>query len=129
MQGLGRVPHMFPEMRWGGRCPALPERRIRFGGCLLEAQTDNGDMGTATHDTYTAKLTDGPLEGKTVTTEFLDSGDPRPRIEIPSDSLGKRYLYARAAGLEFDSTDHPERPTAVDYRYLEAVFETSGSSS
>ena len=86
-------------------------------------------MGTATQGTYTAKLTDGPLEGKTMTTEFLESGDPRPRIEIPADSRGKRYLYARAAGLEFGSAEHPELPTAVDYRYLEAVFDAPGSTS
>lgn len=86
-------------------------------------------MGTATQGTYTAKLTDGPLEGKTVTTEFLDSGDPRPRIEIAADSHGKRYLYARAAGLEFDSGEHPDQPTAVDYRYLEAVFGSSDTTS
>ncbi|MGO7983537.1 hypothetical protein ACC691_37455 [Rhizobium johnstonii] len=44
---------------------------------------------------YTAKLTDGPLEGRTVTTAFLDSGDPQPRIEIPAPAGGKRYLYSR----------------------------------
>lgn len=80
-------------------------------------------MGTGTRGTYTAKLTDGPLEGKTITTEFLESGDPQPRIEIPADAGGKRYLYARGAGLEFESSDLPERPTAVDYRYLEALFD------
>ena len=76
-------------------------------------------MGTATMGTYTAKLTDGPLEGKTITVAFLESGDPKPRIEIPADS-GKRYLYARGAGLEYEQSD---RPTAVDYRYLEALFD------
>ncbi|MCU1635556.1 MAG: hypothetical protein JWQ68_795 [Cryobacterium sp.] len=76
-------------------------------------------MATASRATYTAKLTDGPLEGKTVTMEYLESGDPKPRIEIPADSGAKRYLYARGAGLEFEGSD---QPTAVDYRYLEAVF-------
>jgi hypothetical protein len=80
-------------------------------------------MGTAATGTYTAKLTDGPLEGKTITTEFLETGDIRPRLEIPAESGGKRYLYTRGAGLEFDSTEFPERPTAVDYRYLEALFD------
>ncbi|MBG6058626.1 hypothetical protein RCH16_002275 [Cryobacterium sp. MP_M5] len=80
-------------------------------------------MGTPTTGTYTAKLTDGPLEGKTITTEFLESGDPRPRLEIPADTGTKRYLYTRGAGLEFESSEFPERPTAVDYRYLEAVFD------
>ncbi|MDJ0324424.1 hypothetical protein QMG61_11700 [Cryobacterium sp. PH31-AA6] len=79
-------------------------------------------MGTPTTGTYTAKLTDGPLEGKTITTDFLESGDPRPRLEIPADAGAKRYVYARGTGLEFDSSEFPDRPTAVDYRYLEAVF-------
>lgn len=85
-------------------------------------------MGTPAQGTYTAKLTDGPLEGKTVTTEFLESGDPRPRLEIPADK-GKRYLYARSAGLEFDSVEHPDKPSAVDYRYLEALFDSPPASS
>ena len=79
-------------------------------------------MDTASSGTYTAKLTDGPLEGKTITVQFLGTGDPQPRIEIPAESGRKGYLYSRTAGLEFDSSDHSERPTAVDYRYLEAVF-------
>ncbi|KQO95376.1 hypothetical protein [Leifsonia sp. Leaf264] len=69
--------------------------------------------------TYTAKLTDGPLEGRTITTEFLEGGDPRPRLEIPGGA--KHYLYVRGGGLEFDG-EGTERPTAVEYRYLEAVF-------
>ncbi|HEV7567705.1 MAG: hypothetical protein QOD05_1599 [Microbacteriaceae bacterium] len=81
-------------------------------------------MGTTSMGTYTAKLTDGPLEGKTVTTEFLESGDPRPRIEIPAESGGKRYLYARGTGREFADGDAvSDRPSAVDYRYLEAQFD------
>ena len=80
-------------------------------------------MATASTGTYTAKLTDGPLEGKTITTAFLASGDPQPRIEISADAGSKRYLYARGAGLEFEGSESPERPTAVEYRYLEALFE------
>ncbi len=80
-------------------------------------------MATGSTGTYTAKLTDGPLEGKTITTPFLESGDPQPRLEIPADSGAKRYLYSRGSGLEFESSDHPDRPTAVDYRYLEALFD------
>ncbi|KQV06110.1 hypothetical protein [Leifsonia sp. Root112D2] len=80
-------------------------------------------MDTSTAS-YTAKLTDGPLEGKTIRTEFLDSGDPRPRIEIPAEGGGKRYLYARAGGVEYASEDsRSDRPSAVDYRYLEALFD------
>ncbi|KFF58856.1 hypothetical protein JF66_15395 [Cryobacterium sp. MLB-32] len=81
-------------------------------------------MGT-TQGTYTAKLTDGPLEGKTITTAFLDTGDPQPRIEIPAEA-GKRYLYTRGAGLEYAESAQqagPVRPTAVEYRFLEASFE------
>lgn len=80
-------------------------------------------MATTSFGTYTAKLTDGPLEGKTITTEFLESGDPQPRIEIPADGSSKCYLYARGPGVEFASEDGSSaRPTAVNYRYLEAVF-------
>ncbi|TFD36837.1 hypothetical protein E3T40_06030 [Cryobacterium sp. TMT1-19] len=79
-------------------------------------------MANSATGTYTAKLTDGPLQGKTVTTQFLESGDPRPRLEIPADG-NKRYLYLRGSGLEFDSSKFPDRPTAVDYRYIEALFD------
>ncbi|WP_223694405.1 hypothetical protein [Leifsonia poae] len=80
-------------------------------------------MATTSTTTYTAKLTDGPLEGKTISTEFLDSGDPRPRLDIPSGSGTKRYLYARSSVLEFAADDPTDnRPSAVEYRYLEAVF-------
>jgi hypothetical protein len=80
-------------------------------------------MGTSSSGAYTAKLTDGPLEGKTVTTGFLESGDPQPRIEISAGSGGKRYVYTRAGGMEYASdAGDSERPTAVDYRYIEAVF-------
>ncbi|GAB3119697.1 hypothetical protein [Glaciibacter psychrotolerans] len=78
-------------------------------------------MSTEAMGTYTAKLTDGPLEGKTIRTEFLESGDPRARLEIPADS-GKHYIYQRSSGIEFDAGGQANRPTAVDYRYLEAVF-------
>jgi len=77
-------------------------------------------MGTM-QGTYTAKLTDGPLQGKTITTPFLDTGDPQPRIEIPAEA-GKRYLYTRGAGLEYEGSETPVRPTAVEYRFKEAVF-------
>ena len=78
-------------------------------------------METSTTGSYTAKLIDGPLEGKTVATAFLDSGDPRPRLEIHGDA-GKRYIYSRGAGLEFDAPGE-ERPTAVEYRFIETVFD------
>ncbi len=81
-------------------------------------------MATTSMTTYTAKLIDGPLEGKTIATEFLDTGDPRPRLEIPAPTAGKRYLYIRSAGIEYSSEDATrDRPTAVDYRYLETLFD------
>ena len=78
-------------------------------------------MDTSTASSYTAKLIDGPLEGKTVATAFLDTGDPRPRLELKADK-GKRYVYTRGAGLEF-SADDDDRPTAVEYRFVETVFD------
>ena len=78
-------------------------------------------MDTTTSGSYTAKLIDGPLEGKTVSTAFLESGDPRPRLELGAER-GKHYVYSRAAGLEF-SADDDDRPTAVEYRFVETVFD------
>lgn len=94
--------------------------------CGAESAEDNGGMATTSLTTYTAKLTDGPLEGKTITTEFLSSGDPRPRLEIPAPVGGKRYVYVRLSGTgtEYTSTDTSSgRPSAVGYRYLETVFD------
>ena len=81
-------------------------------------QNDRMDTSSGT---YTAKLIDGPLEGKTVSTGFLDTGDPQPRLEIAGDG-GKHYVYSRGAGLEFDGADD-DRPTAVEYRFIETVFD------
>lgn len=81
-------------------------------------------MAITSTTTYTAKLTDGPLEGTTISTEFLDSGDPRPRLEISAASGSKHYLYVRSSSIEFASDDAlDDRPSAVEYRYLEAVFD------
>lgn len=79
-------------------------------------------MNTSTDRGYTAKLTDGPLEGKTVRARFLDSGDPRARIEIPAPHGAKRFIYVRTAGLEYAS-EGDAGPSAVDYRYLETRFD------
>lgn len=76
-------------------------------------------MGTSL-DSYTAKLVDGPLEGRTIATDFLESGDPKPRLEIPA-AEGKRYIYSRGAGLEFEA-EGEDRPTAVEYRFIETAF-------
>ncbi|WP_139416625.1 hypothetical protein [Agromyces laixinhei] len=78
-------------------------------------------MDTSTTSSYTAMLVDGPLEGKTVATAFLESGDPRPRLELGTDH-GKHYVYARAAGMEF-AAEGDDRPSAVEYRYIETVFD------
>lgn len=78
-------------------------------------------MDTSSASSYTAKLIDGPLEGKTVATAFLETGDPRPRLELSAEK-GKRYIYTRGDGLEFTGEDD-ERPTAVEYRFVETVFD------
>lgn len=77
-------------------------------------------MSDSAIENYTAKFIDGPLEGKTISTAFLESGDPQPRLEIPSADPDKRYLYVHAGGLEFEADS--SQPTAVNYRYLQAVF-------
>lgn len=79
-------------------------------------------MDTTSARSYTAKLIDGPLEGKTISTPFLDSGDPQPLIAIPAEAGGKRFSYARTAGLEF-AGGSGELPTAVEYRYRETLFD------
>jgi hypothetical protein len=78
-------------------------------------------MGTSSSGAYTAKLTDGPLEGKTITTDFLESGEAQPRLKIAAAGGGKHYVYSRSGGVEY--AGDADRPTAVDYRYIEAVFE------
>lgn len=78
-------------------------------------------MDTIQAVSYTAKLVDGPLEGKTINTLFLDSGDPKPLIDVPAESGDKRFSYARTAGVEF-ATEASERPSAVEYRYRETLF-------
>ena len=77
-------------------------------------------MSASTTRTYTAKLTDGPLEGKTLSADFLDSGDPRPTVDIPAQ--GKTYVYARSSGQEFE-LEGSDRPSAVNYRYLTTNFD------
>ena len=79
-----------------------------------------GRMSTPVDTHYTAKLVNGPLEGKTISVEFLDSGEPRPSIGIPSTG-NKTYIYARTSDLEFDR-EGSDRPSAVAYRFREAAF-------
>jgi hypothetical protein len=77
-------------------------------------------MSDTTKTTYTAKLTDGPLEGRTVATGFLEDGQPKPTVEIPAPG-GKTYVYARSAGQEFESAGSA-LPSAVAYRFLTTNF-------
>ncbi|MBM7473364.1 MULTISPECIES: hypothetical protein [Subtercola] len=80
-------------------------------------------MSTTNASTYTAKLTDGPLEGKTIRTDFTVEGDPQPRLTIPTNSEAKEYLYIRGGSIEFGADDsHSRQPSAVDYRFVQAVF-------
>ena len=80
-----------------------------------------GAMSASTTTTYTAKLTDGPLEGKTMSADFSEAGEPRPTVEIAAQG-GKTYVYARTAGQEFESEDS-DRPSAVNYRFLTTNFD------
>jgi hypothetical protein len=77
----------------------------------------------STQTNYTVKLTDGPLEGKTISAPLTDQGSPKPTVDVPSGTAGKVYRYARTTGEEYDDSG---APSAVDYRFLEAVF-TTGS--
>ena len=80
-----------------------------------------GTMSASMTTTYTAKLTDGPLEGKTMSADFSEAGEPRPTVEIAAQG-GKTYVYARTAGQEFESEDS-DRPSAVNYRFLTTNFD------
>ena len=77
-------------------------------------------MSTSVATHYTAKLVDGPLEGKTISVEFLESGEPKPSIGIPATG-SKSYIYARTSDVEFDR-EGSDRPSAVAYRFREASF-------
>lgn len=77
---------------------------------------------TTARGTYTAKLLDGPLEGKTVAANFLDSGDPQGRIVLPANDRGKKYVYRRNGEIS-EFVDGTGAPGAVDYSYLGAEFE------
>jgi len=71
---------------------------------------------------YTAKLLDGPLEGRTVATSFLDNGDPQARIVLRANDRGKKYVYRRNGEIS-EFADGTGVPGAVDYSYLGAEFE------
>ncbi|GAA4166071.1 hypothetical protein GCM10022286_30120 [Gryllotalpicola daejeonensis] len=80
-------------------------------------------MGTATAGgTYTAKLLDGPLEGRTVAAKFLDNGTPQGRIVLPANDRGKKYVYRRNGDIS-EFADGTGAPGAVDYAYFGAEFD------
>lgn len=84
--------------------------------CAMSTQTSS----------YTVKLTDGPLEGKTIAAQLTDEGSPTPTVDVASSTAGKVYRYARTTGQEYDDSG---APSAVDYRFLEAVFTTGDGGS
>lgn len=84
--------------------------------CAMSTQTSS----------YTVKLTDGPLEGKTIAAQLTDEGSPTPTVDVASGTAGKVYRYARTTGQEYDDSG---APSAVDYRFLEAVFTTGDGGS
>lgn len=84
--------------------------------CAMSTQTSS----------YTVKLTDGPLEGKTIAAHLTDEGSPTPTVDVASGTAGKVYRYARTTGQEYDDSG---APSAVDYRFLEAVFTTGDGGS
>ena len=113
----------------------MPNRLLRspqahlpsYTGLLRSSEREDNDvMATTSMTTYTAKLIDGPLEGKTISTSFLDSGVPRPRLELAAPSGDKHYLYVRGSASETEyASDDPNGslPSAVAYRYVETVFD------
>ncbi|QHC54918.1 hypothetical protein EV639_10299 [Rathayibacter tanaceti] len=70
----------------------------------------------STTPAYTAKLVDGPLEGKTLRRIYGADSAPAARLEIPGSREGSRYIYFLAGGLEHDE-GAGARPTAAAYRY------------
>ncbi|NQX10916.1 hypothetical protein HQQ80_04690 [Microbacteriaceae bacterium VKM Ac-2855] len=84
------------------------------------ATTHTSSTAPSTDSSYTAKLIDGPLEGKTIRTSFLDSGDPQARLELAAPVGSKHYVYLRTGGMEHEE-GAGSRPTAVEYRYQQVV--------
>ena len=74
----------------------------------------------STQTSYTVKLTDGPLEGKTISARLSDHGSPTPTVDVPSGTAGKVYRYARTTGEEYDDSG---APSAVDYRYVQSIVD------
>lgn len=84
------------------------------------ATTHTDTQNSSTEAAYTAKLIDGPLEGKTIRTSFLESGEPQARLELAAPVGSKHYVYLRTGGTEHEEGGG-SRPTAVEYRYQQVV--------
>ncbi|SMH46243.1 hypothetical protein SAMN06295885_2698 [Rathayibacter oskolensis] len=69
-----------------------------------------------TTSAYTAKLVDGPLEGKTLRRPYGGESAPAARLEIPGARAGSRYIYLLSGALEHDEGSGA-LPTAAAYRY------------
>lgn len=73
-------------------------------------------MHTTTTFAYTAKLLDGPLEGKTLRRSYGGDSAPAARLEIAGARKGSHYIYLLSGGLEHDE-GAGSLPTAAAYRY------------
>ncbi|PWJ66970.1 hypothetical protein B0H03_101430 [Rathayibacter iranicus NCPPB 2253 = VKM Ac-1602] len=73
-------------------------------------------MHTTTTSAYTAKLLDGPLEGKTLRRSYGSDSAPAARLEIASAREGSHYIYLLSGGFEHDE-GAGSLPTAAAYRY------------
>ncbi|KQQ03923.1 MULTISPECIES: hypothetical protein [unclassified Rathayibacter] len=69
-----------------------------------------------TTSVYTAKLVDGPLEGKTLRRSYDGATTPAARLEIPGPRAGSHYIYLFSGALEHDE-GAGTLPTAAAYRY------------
>ncbi|MWV49237.1 hypothetical protein GRS96_08095 [Rathayibacter sp. VKM Ac-2803] len=65
---------------------------------------------------YTAKLVDGPLEGKTLRRSYDGASTPAARLAIPGPRAGSHYVYLYSGALEHDEGSG-SLPTAAAYRY------------
>jgi hypothetical protein len=78
--------------------------------------------------TYTAKLTDGPLEGTTVRTAFTEGGNPLARLEIPQ-GRETRPTSMSSAGPGLSSTVNPAKEIARARSATGSCAQPSSNSS
>ena len=83
---------------------------------MMKGMATTHTSDTSTAPAYTAKLVDGPLEGKTLRRSYGDETAPAARLEIPGSRPGSRYVYLLAGSLEHDE-GAGALPTAAAYRY------------